>query len=82
MHLVATAELRILSAEWQIEAIRMEDRFAVLSYRDPEKIRRLAKASGGRLRVADKTSAYLPLRQGAVEPGQVRKELKALLQAK
>lgn len=54
-------QLQLLARDWQIDDIHLEERFAVLEYRNPGKIKELEKASKGRLRVVDGRSAYLPL---------------------
>ncbi len=60
-HLLELARLRIWAHRWGVQEIRIEDRFAVLHYTSREKIQRLVKHSQNRLRVADGSSAYLPL---------------------
>jgi transcription-repair coupling factor (superfamily II helicase) len=63
-HLLELARLRIW-AHWSgVREIRIEDRYAVLHYTAREKMSRLVKRSEGRLRIADATSAYLPLPNG------------------
>jgi hypothetical protein len=47
-----------------VREIRIEDSYAVLHYTSREKLNRLVAKSGGRLRVADAVSAYLPLPNG------------------
>src|SRR4051812_8589925 len=64
-HLLELARLRIWAHGWGVHEIRLEDRFAVLAYTSREKMSRLVKRSAGRLRVADASSAYLPLAGGA-----------------
>ncbi len=58
--LLALAELRVLAHGWAVESIHQEDDYLVFRYTSPERIKRLAKASQGRLRIADGRSAYLP----------------------
>jgi transcription-repair coupling factor (superfamily II helicase) len=78
-HLLELARLRIWAHSWGVHEIRIEDRFAVLGYTSPEKIQRLVKRSGGRLRVADASSAYLPLAGGAHDAHGVFSEVNSLL---
>jgi transcription-repair coupling factor (superfamily II helicase) len=58
--LLALTEVRVLAHGWAVESIHQEDEYLVFGYTSPERIRRLAKASQGRLRIADGRSAYLP----------------------
>jgi hypothetical protein len=60
--------------------IRLEDRFAVLGYSSREQLARLVKHSGGRLRVADAVSAYLPLACDLADAAAIFAEVKSLLQ--
>jgi transcription-repair coupling factor (superfamily II helicase) len=79
-HLLALARLRIWAQGWGIREIRLEDRYAVLGYTSRERLARLVERSGGRLRVADAQSAYLPLPKGAVDAAAIFVEVKSLLQ--
>ena len=78
-HLLELARLRIWAHGWGVHEIRIEDRYAVLGYTSREKINRLVKQSGGRLRVADGRSAYLPLADGMGNAASVFSEVKSLL---
>jgi transcription-repair coupling factor (superfamily II helicase) len=78
--LLTLAELRIDAHQWRIQSIHLEDRYAVLAYANGRKIRQLAPLRGGRLRVVDDRSAYLPLPEGVVKADQILDELKLLLQ--
>ena len=53
--------------------------YAVFGYNSREKLPRLLARSGGRLRVADRTSAYLPLGQAVADSGQIFSAVKSLL---
>jgi transcription-repair coupling factor (superfamily II helicase) len=79
-HLLELARLRIWAHGWGVREIRLEDRFAVLGYASRDKLARLVKRSGGRLRVADGASAYLPLECPLGDAAAVFAEVKALLQ--
>jgi len=59
--LLAVAELRIAAAGWSIDSIHREAQYVVLRYRDRPRIEALARALGGRLRIVDQRSAYLPM---------------------
>jgi hypothetical protein len=76
-HLLALARLRIWAHSAGIREIRIEDRYAVLHYTSRDKLNRLVSRSGGRLRVADAASAYLPLPNG--DESSAFEEVKTLL---
>jgi transcription-repair coupling factor (superfamily II helicase) len=78
-HLLELARLRIWAHQWGVHEVRLEDRYAVLGYASPEKIRRLVARSGRRLRIADGASAYLPLENGLAAPDGAFGEVKSLL---
>ena len=79
-HLLELAEVRIAAHRWGITSIHLEDLFAVFQYVSAAKIRQLAAASKGRLRVVDGRSAYLPLPQEVMTPKIIFHEVKSLLQ--
>jgi transcription-repair coupling factor (superfamily II helicase) len=79
-HLLELARVRIWAHGWGVREIRLEDRFAVLGYSSRDQLARLVKQSGGRLRVADAASAYLPLACDLGDAVAVFAEIKALLQ--
>ncbi|WP_152052942.1 transcription-repair coupling factor [Tautonia marina] len=61
-HLLAEAELRILSEHWMISRLHVEDAFLVLTYRNPKRIDALAKRHPpSTVRIADSKTAYVPL---------------------
>jgi len=76
------AELRMAAHQWQIGSIHMEAPYVVLSYSSAQQIRQLAARNGGRLRVVDGRSAYLPLDKGVTQPEVILREIKSLLQPK
>lgn len=78
--LLSLAEMRIAAYVWLIDSIRIEDHYVALGYTSARKIRQLASASGGRLRVVDHRSAYLPLGQEVTQPGEILRKIKSLLQ--
>ena len=79
-HLLWLAELRIAAHRWQIESIHLEDAYVVFRYASGRRIRELAAGSGGRLRVVDSRSAYLPLSGLNRSPESIRQQVKSLLQ--
>jgi transcription-repair coupling factor (superfamily II helicase) len=79
-HLLELAEIRIAAYRWRITSIHLEDQYAVLVYSSGRHIQQLAAASGGRLRVVDTRSAYLPLETGVAQPELLLRDVKSLLQ--
>jgi transcription-repair coupling factor (superfamily II helicase) len=85
--LLRHAELRLLAARWQIATVHLEGpkeagfgpTDAVLGYRSPRKVKRVAERSGGRLRVVDETSAYFRLRANEETPMELYQTLRDLL---
>ncbi len=78
-YLLWLAGLRIAAHRWRIESIHVENQYVVLRYGSGELIRKLAQHSGGRLRVVDARSAYLPLSNNH-SPEGIRQAVKSLLQ--
>jgi len=78
--LMAVAGLRIAAHGWQIDSVHMEDAYVVFTYVSAPRIRELAAISGGRLRVVDGRSAYLPLEERAPGAETIFREVKSLLQ--
>jgi transcription-repair coupling factor (superfamily II helicase) len=76
-HLLELARLRIWAHGSGVREIRIEDHYAVLGYTSRDKLNRLVARSGGRLRVADAASAYLPLANG--DEAEAFDEVKSLL---
>jgi hypothetical protein len=74
------AAVRIAAHHWGIKSIHLEDQYAVFVYTSGQLIAQLAAASGGRLRVVDAQSAYLPLDNGVAQPEMIFREVKSLLQ--
>ncbi len=79
-HLLWVAELRIAAHRWRIESIHLEPPYVVFRYRSDRLIRELAAQNGGKLRVVDSQSAYLPLEGDKESPESIRRQVKSLLQ--
>jgi transcription-repair coupling factor (superfamily II helicase) len=79
--LLNLAELRIAAHHWGVRSLRLEDRYVVLGYADPLKIRRLAESAGRRLRVADEHDAYLLLPKEVTSSEEIVACVKSLLQS-
>ncbi|QDU90841.1 Transcription-repair-coupling factor [Pirellulimonas nuda] len=67
--LLELARLRVWAHGWGVTLVRREDNYLVCGYSSSQKVRKLVEASGGRLRVADASSAYLPLGAGSGSGG-------------
>ena len=80
-HLLELAQIRIAAHRWRITSIHLEDQYAVMTYASGQHIRQLAAAAGGRLRVVDAKSAYLPLQKEVASPESILGQLKSLLQS-
>jgi transcription-repair coupling factor (superfamily II helicase) len=80
LHLLWLAELRIAAHQWGIQSIHVEDQYVVFRYASGRQIAELAARSGGRLRIVDAKSAYLPLDGPAGSPETIREAVKSLLQ--
>jgi transcription-repair coupling factor (superfamily II helicase) len=77
--LMELARLRIWAHSWKIDSIHVEGQYVVLGYSDRQKLETLVGRDGGRLRVADDRSAYLPMGKGVRDIQVVLDELKSLL---
>jgi transcription-repair coupling factor (superfamily II helicase) len=77
--LLSLAELRILAHRWQVDSIHQEEGYLVLRYTDRPLIEQLARASGGRLRVVDGRSAYLPISKDLKDQDSILAVAKSLL---
>jgi transcription-repair coupling factor (superfamily II helicase) len=77
-HLLELARLRIWAHRYGVREIRIEDRYIVLHYTARDKLNRLVKRSGGRLRIADAASAYLLMANG--DESAAFDDIKSLLQ--
>ena len=80
-NLLAEAELRILAGRWQLERIHVEDEYAVLTYRNAQRIEALARLHPGRVRIVDEKTAYVPLEEKRPRGSVVAAVVKPLLQA-
>jgi transcription-repair coupling factor (superfamily II helicase) len=80
--LLSLAQTRIAAHRWQIDSIHIEDHYAVFGYTSSREIHQLAAETGGRLRVVDGRSAYLPLGKEVAQPDAILQEIKSLLQPK
>ena len=80
-HLLEVAEIRIAAHRWRIDTIHLEEPYMVFTYQSARLIQKLASSSGGRLRVVDGRSAYLPLDHADRQPKSLIQEAKSLLQS-
>ncbi len=58
--MLSLAEIRIAAWHWGIREIRTENTYVVFRYTSPKKVKALQSHTGGRLRIVDSRSAYLP----------------------
>ncbi|MGD0383503.1 MAG: DEAD/DEAH box helicase, partial [Thermoguttaceae bacterium] len=79
-HLLSLAEIRLDAHHWQIDSIHLEEPYMVFTYTSARLIQLLAAANGGKLRIVDDRSAYLPLDQAVREPAAIHAIVKSLLQ--
>jgi transcription-repair coupling factor (superfamily II helicase) len=73
--------VRIAAHRWRIDSIHLEEPYMVFTYQSARLMQKLASSSGGRLRVVDGRSAYLPLDHAGREPNSLLGEVKSLLQS-
>jgi hypothetical protein len=74
------AKLRIWAHGWQVESIHLEESYVVLRYLNRRRIEQLATKSGGKLRIVDGESAYLPLSKETTQSEQIVAVVQSLLQ--
>ena len=79
-HLLDRSRLRIWAHQWGVNDIHLEDSYAVLRYTSRDKLDRLLAHSGRKLRIADRTSAYLPLEPAIGDRKTIFEVVKSLLQ--
>ncbi len=79
LQLVELARLRIWAHQWRVGSIHQEDKYLVLGFADRQKIDVLRCRCDNRLRVADASSAYLPMPQQLSGFDEILAELKSLL---
>ncbi|GAB4156064.1 MAG: transcription-repair coupling factor [Planctomycetaceae bacterium] len=78
--LVSRVELQIAARKWQVDDIHLEEGYAVLGYRNAQRIRELANCPHVDLRVVDTRSAYLPLPAKTLREDAILEYLKTVLQ--
>ncbi len=78
--LLERARLRIWAHRWGISTVHREDRYAVLTYTSRREIATLVERSGGKLRIADRHTAYLVLTNPHASSDELLADVKALLQ--
>jgi transcription-repair coupling factor (superfamily II helicase) len=79
-HLLDMAEVRIAAHRWRIDTIHVEEPYMVFTYQSARLMHKLATTGGGRLRVVDGRSAYLPLDHSDRDAKSLLAEAKSLLQ--
>jgi transcription-repair coupling factor (superfamily II helicase) len=79
--LLDIAELRIDAAVWQISAVFVEEPYLVFHYTHRGRMEQLTRQVGGRLRVVDDHSAYLPAEQEVADPARILALAKSVLRS-
>jgi transcription-repair coupling factor (superfamily II helicase) len=79
LQLVEMARLRIWAHGWRVGSVHQEGKYLVLGFSNRRSIESLRERSGNRLRVADASSAYLPMPQQVSSLDEILAELKSLL---
>ncbi len=79
LRLLELKELQLLALRWGVVGIHLEDRFVVLQYQNPGRIRELAKRCGSDLRIVDSLNAYLLLPNRQFPIDQLSGLLKSVL---
>ena len=78
--LLIKTEVAILAQSWQIDSLHLEDNYVVFTYKDRKQIDDLARRRGGRLRVVDGRSVYLPIGKQVPPPAELFELVKSVLQ--
>ncbi|SFI26859.1 transcription-repair coupling factor [Planctomicrobium piriforme] len=77
---ISLKELELMAYTWGVDGIRLEeDRFAVLSYTDDQRIHDLAGRHGRDLRIVDRRNAYLVLPKKGLRGAKLADFLKSVL---
>jgi transcription-repair coupling factor (superfamily II helicase) len=79
LRLLGLRRLQILATHWQIDEIRLEERFAVFGYRDARRIRLLQKRAGSDLRIVDGKTAYWVLRDAQAVNDELLGQIESVL---
>jgi transcription-repair coupling factor (superfamily II helicase) len=80
IHFLSLKELELLAYHWRIDNIRLEEeRFAVFSYTDAQKIHSLAGRPKIDLRIVDQRNAYLLLPKANMRGPSLVEHLKSVL---
>jgi transcription-repair coupling factor (superfamily II helicase) len=80
--LLDLAVLRIDATIWAIHSIGVEQGLLVLGYGDASRIERLKQIAELPVRIADASSAYVPLVRHAKDPDRILETVKSLLRAR
>ena len=77
--ILSRMELRIQAATWHISQIYQENGYLVFRYNDRGRIEHLKRLHGKALRLADATTAYLPLPEKNASAGMLEELAKSVL---
>ncbi len=78
--LLETMRIRLWAHQWGVSSIHLENDYLVLKSPQPRSLEKLAAASRGSLRLADREAAYLPIKQEVGKTDAILARLKTLLQ--
>jgi len=80
LQFLSLKELELMAYQWGIDAIRLEEqRFAVLSYTDDQKVHQLAARHGRDFRIVDRRNSYVLLPKRGMTGGKLVEFLKSVL---
>ena len=77
--LFAAAEIRLLAASWQIDAIQLRDKYLVFEYAVRPRMEQLSKLRS-MIRIIDDNTAMVTLKSGKIGPGKLLGLVKSLLE--
>ena len=77
--LLSAAEVRLLAASWQIDAIQLRDKYLVFEYALRPRIEQLSKIRP-MIRIVDDHTAMVTLKSGTIAPSKLLGLVKSLLE--
>ncbi len=77
--LLASSEVKLLAALWQIDAIHLRDKYLMFNYMDRGRAKRLSELRP-MIRIIDENTAMVTLKEGKIAPAKLLSLVKSLLQ--
>ncbi len=77
--LLTSSEVKLLAAVWQIDSIRLRDKYLIFQYGDRGRAKRLSELRP-MIRIIDDNTAMVTLKDGKIAPGKLLSLVKSLLQ--